>query len=55
MNTYTSAEILRAVNAQILEEVQMGANNKQEELAADILRRFMAKLSLFNGGNGETI
>jgi len=50
MNTYSSAEILRAVNAQIAEEIQMGANEKQAQLATLILRGFLAKL-----GDGETI
>lgn len=42
--TYTLAEIARAVNAQVNDEIQMGADERQAELATSILRGFLAKL-----------
>lgn len=41
---YTLAEIARAINAQVNDEIQMGADERQAELATSILRGFLAKL-----------
>jgi hypothetical protein len=44
MKTYNTTEIFQAINRQIAKEIQMGANDKQAELATSILRGFMAEL-----------
>lgn len=50
MNTYTSTEILRAVNAQVADEIQMGASQEQAEFVTSVLRGFLDKL-----GEGKPI